>query len=92
MIRTLAPLALAAALILPLPALAQALPEPLLAIAGRSRGRGRAVGDPAHVVAELERFVTTYDLDELIVTTYTHDPALRVRSMELLAQSWGLPA
>jgi len=76
----------------PVADLAQALPEPLLAIAGRSRGRGRAVGDPAHVVAELERFVTTYDLDELIVTTYTHDPALRVRSMELLAQSWGLPA
>ena len=50
----------------------------------------RAVGSPERVVADLEAFVAEHDLDEVITTTYTHDPALRVRSYELLAQAWGL--
>ena len=31
-----------------------------------------------------------YALDEVITTTYTFDPAMRVRSAELLADAWGL--
>ena len=50
----------------------------------------KAVGEPAQVVSGLEEFATAYDLDELIITTYTHDPALRQRSFELLADAWGI--
>ncbi|WP_265444863.1 LLM class flavin-dependent oxidoreductase [Flexivirga meconopsidis] len=52
----------------------------------------RAIGSPETVVGQLETIVADLQVDELIVTTYTYDPALRVRSFELLAQSWGLPA
>ena len=48
-----------------------------------------AVGSPGTVVARLEQIVAELDLDEVIITTYTHDPALRVRSFELLATAWG---
>lgn len=51
----------------------------------------RAIGTPERVVAQLEAIVTEHELDEVITTTYTHDPALRVRSYELLADAWGLP-
>ena len=50
----------------------------------------RAVGSPATVVAQLEAIVEDMGLDEVIITTYCHDPALRVRSFELLADAWGL--
>lgn len=50
----------------------------------------RAVGTAERVVAGLEDFVAAYDLDELIITTYTYDPALRRRSFELLAEAWGI--
>lgn len=50
----------------------------------------RAVGDPDHVVRRLEEFVAGLDLDELIVTTYTFDPAMRRRSFDLLARAWGM--
>lgn len=49
----------------------------------------RAVGTPDEVVAGIEDFVAAYDLDEVITTTYTWDPALRRRSYELLADAWG---
>lgn len=52
--------------------------------------RVRAVGTPEHVVAKLESFAAEHDLDELIITTYTYDPALRRRSFELLAEAWGI--
>ena len=48
----------------------------------------RAVGSPATVVAQLEAIVADLELDEAIVTTYCHDPAMRDRSFELLAQAW----
>src|SRR5699024_8594164 len=47
-----------------------------------------AIGEPAAVVSSLERFAAEHELDELITTTYTHDPDLRIRSYELLAQAW----
>lgn len=50
----------------------------------------RAVGSPETVVRELEAIVDDLGADELIVTTYTYDPAMRTRSFELLAQAWGL--
>lgn len=49
----------------------------------------RAVGTPAEVVAGIDAFVAQHDLDEVITTTYTWDPALRRRSYELLAQEYG---
>ena len=48
----------------------------------------QAFGTPETVVAGLEAFVTEYGLDEVITTTYTHDPDLRIRSYELLAAAW----
>lgn len=39
---------------------------------------------------QIEEFAAAYDLDELIITTYTHDPAMRLRSFELLADAWGI--
>ena len=51
----------------------------------------RAVGTPDQVVAQLEAIVAEHQLDEVITTTYTWDPALRRRSYELLAEAWGLP-
>lgn len=50
----------------------------------------KAVGEPGQVVAKLEEFAAAYDLDELIITTYTHDPVMRQRSFELLADAWGI--
>ncbi|QDO88105.1 LLM class flavin-dependent oxidoreductase [Ornithinimicrobium ciconiae] len=50
----------------------------------------KAVGDPTQVVPVLEEFAAAYDLDELIITTYTHDPGMRQRSFELLADAWGI--
>ena len=50
----------------------------------------RAVGSPETVVTELEALVADLEADELIITTYTHDPAHRARSFSLLAEAWGL--
>ncbi|MFG3096388.1 LLM class flavin-dependent oxidoreductase [Streptomyces sp. NPDC048202] len=52
----------------------------------------RAVGSPETVVAELAAIVADLEADELIITTYTHDPAHRARSFTLLAGAWGLDA
>ncbi|WP_312717913.1 LLM class flavin-dependent oxidoreductase [Mobilicoccus sp.] len=50
-----------------------------------------AVGTPEEVVTQLDEIVERYGVDELIVATYTWDPALRRRSYELLGEAWGLP-
>ncbi len=65
------------------------LPEELLGMIAEGQAV-RAVGPADDVVAELEGFVRRHDLDELVVTTYTHDPEMRRRSYALLAQAWGL--
>lgn len=54
--------------------------------------RVRAVGSPSTVRTSLEALVERTGADELITTTYAHDPAVRVRSLELLAALWGLEA
>lgn len=69
--------------------LAAVLPTGLLEFAGRPDSRACAVGTPERVVDRLSEFVADNELDELIVTTYTHDPQARLRSFELLAQAWG---
>ena len=48
----------------------------------------KAVGSPETVKAKLEAFAEDSGVDELIVVTYTYDPADRKRSMELLADLW----
>ena len=46
------------------------------------------VGTPDDVAARLREQATRWDLDEILVVTHAHDPALRRRSYELLAQAW----
>lgn len=48
----------------------------------------KAVGSPDTARAAIEAFVDRTDADELIATTYAHDPANRLRSMRLLADVW----
>ena len=48
----------------------------------------RAVGSPATVRRQLEGLVETTEADELIVVTYAHDPQVRLRSLQLLAELW----
>lgn len=55
---------------------------------GDASGPATMVGTPESVVEKLDAFVARTGVDELIVTTYTHDPALRIRSFELLAEAW----
>jgi len=43
---------------------------------------------PDDVAARLREQAARGDLDEILVVTYAHDPALRRRSYELLAQAW----
>lgn len=50
----------------------------------------RAVGSPSSVVRQLEEIVAATGADELIITSYFFDPADRLRSLELLAEAWGL--
>ena len=72
----------------PVEDLTRVVPEELLRMAD---GHGvRTVGDPTQVTDQLQAFVDEYALDEVITTTYTFDPAMRVRSAELLADAWGL--
>ena len=46
------------------------------------------VGTADDVAARLRELAARWDLDEILVVTYAHDPALRRRSYELLAQDW----
>ena len=54
--------------------------EPMLRI--------KAVGSPPTVKAQLDEFVARTGADELSTVTYAHDPAVRDRSLELLAKAW----
>ena len=46
------------------------------------------VGTADDVATRLREQAARWDLDEILVVTYAHDPALRRRSYELLAQAW----
>lgn len=73
----------------PVDDLASVVPPQVLALTA-DFFRVQAVGTPEQVVERLETFAAEYALDELIITTYTYDPALRRRSFELLAEAWGM--
>ena len=52
------------------------------------RLRERAiVGTADQVASKLAELATTFGLDEIVVNTWTHDPAARHRSYELIAQA-----
>jgi luciferase family oxidoreductase group 1 len=55
--------------------------------------RGRMIyGDPARCRAELDALAERYGVDELVVVTICPDLAARIRSYELLAEAFELPA
>ncbi|MGK2966156.1 MAG: LLM class flavin-dependent oxidoreductase [Tepidiformaceae bacterium] len=55
--------------------------------------KGRSIyGTPAECRDRILALGETYDVDEFVVVTITHDFAARVRSYELLAQAFDLPA
>jgi luciferase family oxidoreductase group 1 len=79
----------------PLPRVEDALAYPWTAaeeLERRSIRRRRVIGGPARVRATIERLVEATAADEVIVTTMVHDHIARVRSYELLAESFALAA
>ena len=53
--------------------------------------RARAfVGTPGDVADRMRRLAAHFELDELVVNTWAHDPAVRWRSYALLAREFGL--
>src|ERR1700694_1084079 len=53
--------------------------------------RGKAfVGTAGDVAAKLDILARRLELDEIVINTWTHDPAARRRSYELLAGAFGL--
>ena len=54
--------------------------------------RKAIVGTGAIVATRLREIASRLDLDELVVVTWTHDPAARHRSYELLAAAFGSDA
>lgn len=55
---------------------------------GDSMLRIKAVGSPETAKAEMEEFAQRTGADELITVTYAYDPAVRDRSLQLLADVW----
>jgi luciferase family oxidoreductase group 1 len=53
------------------------------------RLRERAiVGTGEQVAAKLRTIAASFDLDEIVINTWTHDPAARIRSYELIAAAF----
>ena len=50
------------------------------------------VGTAATVGRKLRQLAARLEVDELVVITWTHDPAAQMRSYELLAQEFALTA
>jgi luciferase family oxidoreductase group 1 len=50
------------------------------------------VGTPAQVKARLNALATTFELDEIVINTWTHDPFMRQRSYSLIAAEFALDA
>lgn len=65
-------------------------PDALAARGGRDQPmlRIKAVGSPETAVAQLNEFARRTGADELITVTYAYDPAVRERSLTLLAEHW----
>jgi luciferase family oxidoreductase group 1 len=73
-------------LLSPEAAMACAYSEAERAIIARLRERA-LVGTGERVVALLRELAAQYGLDEIVINTWTHDPAARRRSYELIAQA-----
>ena len=52
--------------------------------------RKALVGTADQVAARINELGQRFDLDEIVIVTWTHDPAPRRRSYELLAEVFGL--
>jgi alkanesulfonate monooxygenase SsuD/methylene tetrahydromethanopterin reductase-like flavin-dependent oxidoreductase (luciferase family) len=50
------------------------------------------VGAPDQASEKLRALASSLELDELVVCAWTHDPAVQLRSFELLARAFDLPA
>jgi luciferase family oxidoreductase group 1 len=53
---------------------------------------GALIGSAATVGRKLRQLAARLEVQELVVITWTHDPAAQMRSYELLAQEFGLAA
>jgi alkanesulfonate monooxygenase SsuD/methylene tetrahydromethanopterin reductase-like flavin-dependent oxidoreductase (luciferase family) len=53
---------------------------------------GALIGSAATVGRKLRQLAARLEVDELVVITWTHDPAAQMRSYELLAQEFALAA
>ena len=60
--------------------------------AAQAAPSNRIVGTPAAALAALDRLVAATAADEIMVTTVAYVLATRLRSLELLASAWPLPA
>ena len=60
-----------------------------LGTTGKLRGKA-IVGSRDRVAEKLKELARSLDLDELVIVTWTYDPAPRHRSYELLAEAFGL--
>ncbi|BBX34309.1 F420-dependent methylene-tetrahydromethanopterin reductase [Mycolicibacterium mageritense DSM 44476 = CIP 104973] len=58
----------------------------------RDRTATQFVGDPDEVAHRLEALQRVSGADELVITSVTHRHQDRLRSHELIAERWGLPA
>jgi len=58
----------------------------------QSMRRKAFVGDPAQVAGKLHALAERFQMDELVVNTWAHDPQVRRRSYALLAKAFGLAA
>jgi luciferase family oxidoreductase group 1 len=84
---------LAAGRPIPLPTVEDALAYPWAQdeeLQRRSIRQRRVIGGPARVRATIEHLVDATAADEVMVTTMVHDHAARVRSYELLAETFSL--
>jgi luciferase family oxidoreductase group 1 len=61
--------------------------QPDMALA-RAAPTNRITGSATTAADQLDALVAATVADELIVTTVAHDPAIRLRSLELLAAAW----
>jgi luciferase family oxidoreductase group 1 len=56
----------------------------------KARMHRSAIGAPEQVVAQLRDMAAKFGADELMIVTITYDFAARLRSYELLAETWNL--
>ncbi|MCW2622257.1 MAG: alkanal monooxygenase, partial [Frankiales bacterium] len=52
----------------------------------------QVIGSPGTVRSQLDSLLAVTQVDELMVTTSTHDPADRLRSFTLLSELWAAVA